>query len=143
LSISADNLLLVQLTDWINENAQEIGLPAELEIDQGDAHGEALWLQPLAGTVKAVTYTDGGYVGELPFAIYYQLPKRDSDSLGAAALASPLWKIANFFEGNSLSAKVTGAQRALMTSSPSAFLRTDSVSCYQAVYKLVYGKGIG
>jgi hypothetical protein len=140
LSISEDNLLLVQLADWINENAEEIGLPAKLKLDQGDADGEALWLQPLAGTVKAVSYTDGGYIGELPFAIYYQLAKRDSDSRGTAQLSAPLWKIAEFFEGNYPQVEGARAQKAMMTSSPSAFLRTESISCDQAIYKLIYSK---
>ena len=146
MSITEDNLLLVQLVDWLNENAQKIGLPVQMEFDGGSAASECLWLQPLSGTVKRLSYTDGGYIGELPFAVYYQLPKTRTDMLGTARLSAPLWNIAVFLEENrppiSLAQAETRAEKVQITASPNAFMRNDAVSSDQAVFKLVYSCGV-
>lgn len=133
--------LLFELACWINERADEIGLPAALLYDQNHPTGECLWMKPLSGTVKTTKYADGGYVGELPFAVYYQLPRKLTDRRGTQPLSVPLWRIGNYFELKRPSLDMARVELVEMTTAPCAAVRNDLTAADQATYKLIYSKG--
>ena len=139
MGITIDRLLIVQLVNWINSRLDEIPLPCPLLIGSGEDTGEQLWIQALAGTTKAREYADGGYIGNLPFAVYYQQTNPENP----AALDVPLWNLAQFFESHSPALDIARAESVEMTSTPNAFFRgEDGTGVNQAVFRLNFSKGV-
>lgn len=137
MSVAIDKLLIVQLADWINGRAAEIPLPCPILVDDHEDEGEQLWLQPLAGTKITKRYTDGSYIGQFPFSVYYQLTKPEK----MAALDVPLWTLGEYFEEHKPTLEDFLIMGVEMTATPAPFFRAeDGTFINQAVFQLTYGK---
>lgn len=138
MSVTVDRLLIVQLADWLNGQATEIPLPCPILVDDHEDEGEQLWIQALAGTSVTKRYTDGSYIGAMPFAVYYQLTGPEK----MAALDVPLWALGECFERHKLELADFRVMGIGMTSTPAPFSRTEGGTYVnQAVFQLTYRKG--
>lgn len=138
MGVAVDRLLIVQLADWLNGRAAEIPLPCPVLVDDHEDAGEQLWIQALAGTSVTKRYTDGSYVGAMPFAVYYQLTGPEK----MAALDVPLWALGEYFERRRPELSGFQVMCVGMTSTPAPFSRTEGGTFVnQAVFQLTYRKG--
>lgn len=138
MGVTVDKLLTVQLAEWLNRRAAEIPLPCPVLVDDHEDTGEQLWLQPLAGTTVVKRYTNGDYIGQLPFAVYYQLTGPEK----MAALDVPLWTLGEYFESHKPEMDCFQVAGIGMTATPAPFSRTEGGTFVnQAVFQLTYRKG--
>lgn len=135
MSLAIDKLLIVQLVNWLNEKKEEIPLSVPVLLDDHEDTGEQIWIQPLAATKIIKQYTSGNYIGQLPFAVYYQLTNPEKMAL----LDVPLWALGEYFENHK--PELDGFQLIdiEMNATPAPFSRTDSGTfANQAVFQLIY-----
>lgn len=141
MSITTDKLLIVQLANFLNSHMDDIPLPCSILIDEAEATGEQLWIQPLAGTNKIKQYTSASYIGLLPFAIYYQLTNHNGEM---AQLDIPLYNISTFLDTIQLNPIKLSDYIIVsieMTSTPNAFRRSDDgTTINQAILQIKYYK---
>jgi len=136
-----EQLIVVQLANYINEHAAEIPLPCLMEIDNSETSGEQLSLFPIGGGKILRQYVDGDYIGNFPFAINYQLsPAAISGEY--AKLYIPLWNISNFLEKvKRFEFPYAQIQSIEMTGLPVEYKReSDGVKINQAKFNLKYYK---
>jgi len=134
MSVTADTLLLVQLKDYINQHLPDIPLPVPVYYEVHTTAGLQLWLQPLGGTVRVRQYTDGGYVGQIPFAVYSQI---SGGQAGLNELDPPLFNLAAFLERTQYN--FGGVVAVQLTSTPRPHYRDQNgVAINQAIYVLEY-----
>lgn len=142
MNTTIDRMLLVQLTNLINENLEGIGLPVPLLFDAQDDAKEQLWLTPQSGTVVTKRYISGNYEGQLPFAVRYQLPKT-AIAGEYAKLDVPLWRLAEWFEKNKVQLDGARIDAVEMTGLPGSFRRYENgTAVNQAIYRLTYYKEV-
>ena len=135
-------LLVVQLANYINDRQSEIGLPCPVLIEDRETTGEQLSINAMAGGKILKQYVDGGYVGNFPFAVRYQLSQAQ---LGGqyAKLDVPLWTLGTYFESNlgKIAFEHAEVQKIEMTGLPHSLTRVQNgISINQAIFILQYYK---
>ena len=144
MSVTIDKLLIVQLVNWLNEKKEEIPLSVPVLLDDHEDTGEQLWIQPLEATKIIKQYTNGDYIGQLPFAVYYQLTNPEKMAL----LDVPLWALGEYFESHNFEShkpELDGFQliNIEMNATPAPFSRTNSGTfANQAIFKIKYIKEV-
>lgn len=139
MSVTIDKLLIVQLVNWLNEKREEIPIPVPVLLDDHEDTGEQIWIQPLEATKIIKQYTSGDYIGQLPFAVYYQLTNPEK----MAELDVPLWALGEYLENHK--PDLDGFQLIAigMNATPAPFSRTDSGTfTNQAIFKIEYIKEV-
>lgn len=139
MSVTTDRLLIVQLVNWLNNCSEAIPLPCPILIDDHNRSGKQIWIEPLAGTVVSKRYTSGGYLGAIPFAVYYQ----ETNPKHMAGLDVPLWNLGAFLEEHTPQIPIAQVYAVEMTSTPSGFSRDESKTFVnQAIFNMTYRKGV-
>lgn len=142
--LALEQLIVVQLANYINKNKSKIKLPCEIVIEEKESGGEQLTLQTLPGGKIIKQYVDGGYIGNFPFAARYQLSKAQING-EYAKLDAPLWNLDSFFTNRKITfppSRSGGSaiiQSIQMTGLPYSFSReSDGTASNQAVFNLRY-----
>ncbi|MCL2517927.1 MAG: hypothetical protein FWF15_05130 [Oscillospiraceae bacterium] len=135
-----EQLIVVQLANYINGNAKKIPLPCPVIIDDTETTGEQLTLRPMTGGKILRQYVGGSYVGNFPFGVQYQMAS--SEIAGRFALLDiPLWALSDFFESkqNQFAFDTVCVTKIEMTGIPYALKRDMDGTCVnQAIFILNY-----
>lgn len=147
MSVTLENLIIVKLIKFLNDNRAAIGLPVDVYNNEHGATGAALWVQPNSGTRKAQAYVGGSFRGSFPFTLCHQMTSPEQGDGRRAALDLPFYALAEWLHARkntvTLDAEV-GEVTIDMQSNPSiSYISEDGRTVeHGAVFILQYKGGL-
>ncbi len=98
MSVQVDNLIILKLVNYLNNNATEIGLPCTVTNNEHAATGQALWVKARKSDRIQQNYVGGSYRGSLTFELFYQYTSPEAQTGRRSIMDLPFAALSEWLE---------------------------------------------